>query len=323
MATVMAMDQTLSVSALALGIEAFLTHCQLHRDLSPHTLRAYQSDLAPFIASFSATLDTPEALQLHVLGYWSGVSGQGLAKTSLRRKASALKSLFKFLLREGYAPPNSLPLKFYQPKAQRRLPHFLTATDIANLRAYLKEQPAVGHSQRVMALRNYAIVEVLYSSGIRVSELVGLNHEDVNWDDAECLIRGKGNRERISFISQKALVALKAYRNALGTTQQATSGLMPVFLNPSGQRLSTRSVGRMLDTLGQAVGLSQPLHPHLFRHTFATHLLNQNVDLRTVQELLGHQAITSTQIYTHVTTDRLRQAYLLAHPRANTSPRGE
>jgi integrase/recombinase XerC len=322
LATVMAMDQALSVSALALGLEAFLTHCQLHRHLSPHTLRAYQSDLAPFVASLSPTLDSPQALQLHVLGYWSGVSGQGLAKTSLRRKASALKSLFKFLLREGYAPPNSLPLKFYQPKAQRRLPHFLTAPEVASLRTYWQQQPPVGHSQSVLALRNHAIVEVLYSSGIRVSELVGLNHEDVNWDEAECLIRGKGSRERISFMSQKALVALKAYHNVLASTPQGNTGDMPVFLNPSGQRLSTRSVGRLLETLGQAVGLSQPLHPHLFRHTFATHLLNQNVDLRTVQELLGHQAITSTQIYTHVTTDRLRQAYLLAHPRANTSPRG-
>lgn len=314
------------------GASAFLAHLQLHRNVSPHTLRAYQGDLAHFCQwmhhyqpmEAEGALETQEPgaafaqWRLATDAYMDTLMRQPLARTSLRRKVSALKTFFKYLVREGYASAKALPLTFQPPKPPRRLPHFLSQQDVQSLLAQL-DLAQLGD------LRSRAIVEVLFTSGIRVTELVGLNLGDIDWQAGELLIRGKGNRERLAFVSEAALTTLRLYRlrlavGALPAADQRPE--LPVWLNQRGQRLTARSVARDIAELGARLGLPMPLHPHVFRHSFATHLLNQGLDLRLVQELLGHQSITSTQIYTHVTTERLRSAYLKAHPRALSSAPG-
>jgi integrase/recombinase XerC len=244
--------------------------------------------------------------------YIAYLSGRGLSKSSIARKGSSLKTFFKFLMKERYFSDNSLPIVFHRPKLLRKLPDFLSADEIECLLRAVDADP-----DSPLKARNRAMIEILFSSGIRVGELTMLDLGDVNWEQAELLIQGKGGRERIAFISQRALDALQAYRAVWeDLTDAPAMQTSPLFLNKDGQRLNVRSVRRFLVALGNDAQLSKPLHPHVFRHSFATHLLNHGVDLRVVQELLGHISIRSTQIYTHVSTERLKRAYLKAHPRA-------
>jgi integrase/recombinase XerC len=247
--------------------------------------------------------------------YIAVLNGRGLSKSSIARKGSSLKTFFKFLMKERYFADNSLPIVFHRPKLLRRLPDFLSAEEIERLLRVIDAEP-----DSPLKARNRAIIEILFSSGIRVGELALLDTEHVNWEQAELLIKGKGGRERIAFISQRALDALRAYCDVWSELADAPAGPdSPLFLNKDGGRLNVRSVRRLLVELGAAAELTKPLHPHVFRHSFATHLLNHGVDLRVVQELLGHISIRSTQIYTHVSTERLKRAYLKAHPRANVA----
>jgi integrase/recombinase XerC len=304
------------------GAAAFLNYVDVARNLSLHTQRAYQSDLTVFLGWLPTFLETYEEesskeLSLHPLpaAYIGYLNGCGLSKTSLARKGSSLKTFFKFLMKERYFAEHSLPIVFHRPKLLRRLPGFLSQDEIMTLIQALMRQPA-----SPLRARNLAIIEMLFSSGIRVGELAALDIGHVNWDQAELLIRGKGDRERIAFISQRAMDALHAYRKLWGQLCSDTPQFeSPLFLNCGGKRLNVRSIRRLLIEIGEAAGLSKSLHPHVFRHSFATHLLNHGVDLRIVQELLGHVSIRSTQIYTHVSTERLKRAYLKAHPRANFS----
>lgn len=305
------------------GAAAFLNYLDVARNLSPHTQRAYQADVADFLqwvplfvsdrqSSGSASRD---ALLLHELpsSYVAYLNGKGLSKTSLARKSSSLKTYFKFLMKERYFEENSLPIVFHRPKLLKRLPEFLSPPEIESLLQAVEREP-----DSPLKFRNRAIIEVLFSSGIRVGELVLLDMGHVNWEQAELLIKGKGGRERMAFVSQRAMDALHAYRRVWGQLcPDRPQFESPLFLNYEGQRLNVRSVRRLLVETGQAARLEKPLHPHVFRHSFATHLLNHGVDLRIVQELLGHVSIRSTQIYTHVSTERLKRAYLKAHPRAN------
>lgn len=303
------------------GVEAFLNYVEVVRNLSPHTLRAYRKDTAEFLAWLPGFLrekppSAREEPSFHDLpsAYISHLSGRELSRTSLARKGSALKSLFKFLMKERYFSENSLPLLFHRPKLPRRLPHFLSPDDVERLLKAVEDTP-----DSPLARRNRAVIETLFSAGIRVSELVSLNWEDVSPDQAELRVQGKGGRERIAFVSQRAMRAIAAYRHVWPQLNAEPLRYdKPVFLNCDGGRLDVRSVRRLLLKAGQAAQLEKPLHPHVFRHSFATHLLNRGVDLRVVQELLGHVSIRSTQIYTHVSTERLKRAYLQAHPRAHT-----
>jgi len=313
------------------GAAAFLSYLDVARGLSPHTQRAYQADIADFLAwlpRFLSERERPDEMSqgredppLHDLpaAYIAYLGGRGLSRTSLARKGSSLKTFFKFLMKERYFSESSLPVVFHRPKLLRRLPEFLSPDEIQSLLRALSNVP-----ESPLKARNRAIIEVLFSSGIRVGELAALDMGHVNWEQAELLIQGKGGRERISFISQNALNALQAYRRVWGQLcEDAPQYESPLFLNCDGKRLNVRSVRRLLVDLGESAGLTRPLHPHLFRHSFATHLLNHGVDLRIVQELLGHISIRSTQIYTHVSTERLKRAYLKAHPRANFGSSGE
>jgi integrase/recombinase XerC len=309
------------------GAIAFLSHLDLTRNLSPHTLRAYQSDITNFLAWLDGFALEREALATQPDTFWrelpsayiTHLSGQQFSKTSLARKGSSLKTFFKFLMKERYFEENSLPVVFHRPRLSRRLPNFISPAEIEQLRtAALKE------ADSALKWRNLAILELLFSSGVRVGELSSLNLGDINWEELELRIQGKGGRERLAFFSQRALQALlqyKAFRPELGTEPMTADS--PLLLNKNGTRLDVRSIRRVLLALGQQAQVEKPLHPHVFRHSFATHLLNSGVDLRVVQELLGHVSIRSTQIYTHVSTERLKRAYMKAHPRAAQSARAE
>jgi integrase/recombinase XerC len=304
------------------GATAFLSHLDVNRGLSPHTLRAYQSDISYFQQWLPAFIQEKQQdgrldIPLHDLpsAFISHLSGRKLSKTSMARKGSAIKSFFKFLMKERYFKEHALPLIFPRPKLPRRLPEFLSMDEVESLLLAVTKAP-----DSPLKLRNRAIVELLFSSGIRVGELVALDWGHISWEQAEFRILGKGDRERVAFASNRAMGALKAYANAWSELSEAPSAYnSPFFLNKDGTRLNVRSVRRLLVELGKLAQLDKPLHPHVFRHSFATHLLNHGVDLRIVQELLGHISIRSTQIYTHISTERLKRAYLKAHPRANPS----
>lgn len=321
------------------GADAFLNYLDVARNLSSHTLRAYQGDINEFLAWFSvyaeeAGLAVPEStdgdshretlplvaasqrqrvlldIPMAYLGY---LGGRGLSKTSLARKGSALKTFFKFLMKERYFPEGELPILFRRPKLMKRLPAFLLPEEIAALLNAVEQMP-----DTPLKARNRAIVEVLFSSGLRVGELTALDIGHINWEQSELRIQGKGGRERLAFVSRSGMQALTAYFKEWPSLRgdAPPRAEHPFFLNRDGDRLNVRSVRRLLLELGESAGIDKPLHPHVFRHSFATHLLNNGVDLRIVQELLGHVSIRSTQIYTHVTTERLKRAYLQAHPRA-------
>jgi integrase/recombinase XerC len=306
------------------GADAFANYIDVARNLSPHTLRAYQTDIAEFLAwlpSYEQADDlgamSPSQIQQRLLDlpsvYLTWLGNKGLSKSTLARKGSALKTFFKFLMKERYFPEGDLTLLFRRPKLMRRLPEFLSPEEIAALIRAVDAAP-----ESPLKRRNWAIVEVLFSSGIRVGELTAMNQEDINWEHGELRIQGKGGRDRLAFVSRDALRALETYRGVwMQLSGQSPMPELPFFLNYNGERLNVRSVRRLLLELGQVAGLSKPMHPHVFRHSFATHLLNNGVDLRLVQELLGHVSIRSTQIYTHVSTERLKRAYMQAHPRAN------
>jgi integrase/recombinase XerC len=306
------------------GAAAFADYLDVARSLSPHTLRAYRSDIGEFLQWLPVYLDsgptvgaitTPSAPRLQDLpsAYLSTLAGRTLAKTSLARKGAALKTFFKFLMKERYFDEGELPLLFRRPKLIRRLPEFLSVAEIDALLAAVDNEP-----DSPLKLRNRAIIEVLFSSGIRVGELNALDCGHIHWEAGELRVQGKGGRDRIAFVSRTALQAMSAYNRCREElTGQPAQAEHPFFLNRDGERLNVRSVRRLLVDLGTKAQLHKPMHPHVFRHSFATHLLNNGVDLRIVQELLGHASIRSTQIYTHVTTERLKRAYMQAHPRAN------
>ncbi|MEM0952064.1 MAG: tyrosine-type recombinase/integrase [Cyanobacteria bacterium P01_H01_bin.74] len=327
------------------GQDAFYHYLEITRNLSENTLRAYKRDTETFLHWLKSEFRFQHPLPLHqqnhqlhqiAPAYVQHLSMQMLARPSVARKTSVIKSFFKFLMKDRFFKDNSFPLLFHRPKLQRKLPQFLSSEEIERLyqsaqqskQTDLKveshsrktESQRIDSKNQALALRNQAIIALLFSAGIRVSELTQLNFCHLNINDAELKVLGKGNRERMAFMSPKAIDVLQVYKaqwHCLTENQPVYDS--PVFVNHLGSRLTTRSVRRMLEKLAKQAGIEKASHPHVFRHSFATHLLNNGVDLRVVQELLGHVSIRSTQIYTHITTERLKQAYFKAHPRATVS----
>lgn len=304
------------------GCEEFLSHLGLHRDLSANTLRAYGKDLEMFMAWFQTLEDfsaEPEDMRRLPNLYIQYLHGQQLAKSSVSRKLSALKMFFKYLLKEQWFELGELSLQFQGPKQLKKLPEFITPQELQKLKQTVSSgSSGTWRDLDPLSLRNLLILEVLFSSGVRVAELTRLRVADISREEGEVLVLGKGRRERITFISQEAMDILDVYLSQAypALAEGAAKPHSLIFINYKGEPLTERSVHRMLTELAREAGLSKRLSPHVFRHSFATHLLNHGVDLRVVQELLGHVSIRTTQIYTHVTTDRLKQAYLKAHPRA-------
>ena len=234
---------------------------------------------------------------------------QEYSKGTIARKLSSIRSFYRFLCQEGVTDTN--PAKAVRtPKLDRKLPHFLDSSEVVKL----LESP---DTDQLQGLRDRAILELLYSTGMRVSELVGLDFEDLDTWGEVVRARGKGKKERLAPVGRPAMNALKAYTEGRKTApDRQRFDPRAIFLNKHGKRISARSVQRILDKYIKQVGLSGKTSPHTLRHSFATHLLDGGADLRAVQELLGHESIATTQIYTHLTAERLREVYDKAHPRA-------
>jgi integrase/recombinase XerC len=295
------------------AVEGFLRYLRIERNASPMTLKSYRSDLdrlLQFLVSTDAGLHEPRDVSIGQLrAYVADLSQRGYARSTIARRLASLRSLFEYCRREKLVESN--PARALRtPRQGRKLPHFLSTEQVAKLlETPPDDQPA--------GLRDRAILETLYSAGLRVSELVSLDLADWDRDSNVLRVRGKGRKERIAPVGRFAAAAILNWLQHRQTdnSPSATDG-DAMFLNRFGRRLSARSVGRMLDKHIAAAGLDQLTSPHTLRHSFASHMLDGGADLRSVQELLGHKSLTTTQIYTHVSTRRLRETYDRAHPHA-------
>jgi integrase/recombinase XerC len=280
---------------------------------SPHTHLNYLSDLTAFCTFLrgpqNKPLPTPAEIDVLTLrSYLAQLNRQGMAKTSVARKLSVLRSFFRHLVRQGVVERNPAEA-VASPKRGRLLPGFLTVDQAQELMTQPKED-------KWTALRDRAILETFYSTGIRNAELTGLRRGDVDWSDAMVTVLGKGNKERKVPIGRHALSALTDYLNAAAPTGVIvdTSPASPLFGNRRGRALTTRSIHRIVKKYMRQIG-APDFSPHTLRHSFATHLLEGGADLRAVQEMLGHASLSTTQRYTHLQVDHLMQVYDLAHPR--------
>jgi len=294
----------------------YINYLEVERNASPYTVRNYTTDLlgSERIKGFFTFLtergiqslnEVDRALLRDYLAY---LMEQGLAKASIARKLSAIRSFYRYLVREELLPVNPVQ-KTSSPKLDRRLPSFLTIEEITRL----LEAPDVSTPQ---GQRDRALLELLYASGPRVSELVKLNLEQVDLDTREIRVWGKGAKERMVLMGEPAAEALTTYLNQGRLALLGEKRTNALFLNRYGERLTARSVQNILQEYANMVGMDKRVHPHMLRHTFATHLLDGGADLRVVQELLGHASLSSTQIYTHVSKSQAKKVYLSAHPMA-------
>lgn len=293
------------------AVQQFLQYLRVERNASDLTLKSYREDLTALqsylAAAYGGECPPPEQVStIDLRGYVTWLHSRQYAKSTIARRLASLRSFFRFGAREGWAESNpARPLR--NPRRQRKLPHFLTNDEVDGLlRAPPGDQPA--------GLRDRAIFEVMYGAGLRVSEVVGLNDADIDFAGELMRIRGKGRRERMAPLGSFASQAIRAWQQV--RMLHPAEKQAPVFVNRFGRRLTTRSVGRMLEKYLKLTGLDSRTTPHTLRHSFATHLLDRGADIRSVQELLGHKSLTTTQIYTHVTTANLRAVYEKAHPRA-------
>lgn len=295
------------------SIPRFLRYLKVERNCSDLTIKSYGEDLELLYGFLSDSISgSPSPSQITPLDlrkYVSALHEAGYAKSSVARRLASMRSYFRFCQREGLCDSNpAKPLR--NPRREQKLPHFLTGSEIGKLLS----APPKGEP---MGLRDRAMLETLYSAGLRVSELVGVNLSDLDLDDGLVRVRGKGKRERLAPLGSFAVTAIRVWLQnrtpANGLSKEAASA---VFLNKFGKRLTTRSVARMLEKYLKLTGLDLRTSPHTLRHSFATHLLDRGADIRSVQELLGHKSLVTTQIYTHVSTAGLRKAYEKAHPRA-------
>lgn len=288
----------------------FILYLRDVRDASPHTVRNYSADITAFfdfLRRISPSYELKYVDRSVIRSYLTKLYVDRKAKASAQRKLSALKSFFKFLVREGYLEKNVLSA-VRSPKGERRLPSFLDNAEVVRL----IEAP---DTSTLLGLRDRAILELLYSTGIRVSELVGLNVEDVDLIGEVVKVRGKGKKQRLAPMGRPAAIELSYYLNSPRRRRRTSAG-NAVFLNRAGARLTTRSVGRVVKKYVRQTALKAGVSPHTLRHTFATHLLNAGADLRSIQELLGHKSISTTVIYTHVSTEKMQEEYSKSHPRA-------
>lgn len=286
---------------------------KIERNASQLTVKSYSDDLGhlcEFFEEQSGVVPAPRDVDVSQLrSYVAYLHECGYARSTVARRLACLRSFFRYCNREGICETNpAKPLR--TPRAGRKLPHFLTTDEVGRL---LITPPA----NQSDGIRDRAILETMYSAGLRVAELVGLNLSDLDRSAGIIRVLGKGRKERIAPIGSFAMKALGQWlevrRPDLTAEQDDQNAL---FLNRFGRRLTTRSIGRMLEKHIKLAGLSTQTSPHTLRHSFATHLLDGGADLRSVQELLGHKSLTTTQIYTHVSTRRLRETYEAAHPHA-------
>ncbi|MDP8298641.1 MAG: tyrosine recombinase XerC [Candidatus Tantalella remota] len=285
-------------------VEKFANYLDIEKNYSKHTLRGYRSDLTE-LAEFLSDKDPKKITHLDLRRFLAELKRRDCAKRTVVRKLGAIRSFFKFLFREKYIKNNPAD-SIFTPKLDKKLPEFLDIDKTIKL-------VTAPQLDNLLGLRDRAILEVLYSTGIRVSELVGINEEDIDLIAGVVKVRGKGKRERIALLGSESQRAIRNYTGDSGRVSKLSG---PFFLNNRGTRLTDRSVRRIIDKYVLKCSIEQKISPHSIRHSFATHLINNGADLRSVQELLGHQNLSTTQIYTHMGSKRIREMYEKAHPRA-------
>lgn len=327
-------------------IQKFLDYLKFERRFSEHTAKCYGADLAQFGEFIKAGAESGAHHTGHVsLGHHDGESDHGVAvatevqvevdqllfsaqtesvraylahlnekqysKATVARKLATLRSFYKFLVKRNYITSSPV-VSIRTPKQDKKLPRFLEYEEVKRL---LGTPP----TNTWLGARDRAILETLYSTGIRVSELVALNMDDIDFLGEVVHVRGKGKKERIAPIGSSALQVIQHYMEYRNKRAQNNGNFdsRVLFVNKHGRRLSTRSVRRKMDKYLKMAGLDPAISPHTLRHSFATHMLNNGADLRSVQELLGHQSLSTTQVYTHLSTNRLKEVYDHAHPRNN------
>jgi integrase/recombinase XerC len=298
-------------------VQQYAEHLRGERNVSPHTLRNYLSDLAQFddflrqrelCLKAEGEID-PRKIDVHVVRAYLAALAKDRKKSSIGRKIAALKGFFRYLISMRKLDEDPL-LLIHSPKQEKPLPAFLSVDDVFQLLGGIKIDTGLD-------IRDRAVLEVFYSTGIRVSELVGLNWADVDFQLEIIRVVGKGSKERIVPIGEIALRALRDYgQEQREKWQLSAKGETAVFLNNRGHRITTRSVARIVEKHLKQAGIHVKMGPHGLRHSFATHLLNSGADLRSIQELLGHASLSTTQRYTHLNLDALTAVYDKAHPRA-------
>ena len=292
--------------------EVFVNYLRYERNMSPETIRAYEKDLHQFLRFFAKGDGDPaqpgELTTLQIREYLQHLKDKNYQKTTVVRKLATIRSFYKCLLKKGIVTTNPLT-DIPTPKVEKKIPHFLGTEEVEKL---LNAPQGNGFQPG----RDRAILETLYSTGLRVSELTALNVGDIDVTGEVVKARGKGRRERVMPVGSFALQAIKAYIELRAQVPHINEkDPEALFLNRFGDRLSSRSIRKIIDKYIKVTGLSEKTSPHTLRHSFATHLLNRGANLRMVQELLGHKHLSTTQIYTHVTTDAMKRAYEEAHPR--------
>ena len=305
-------------SELDAAIDNFLTYLRVERGLSPATLDAYRADLLDFAASKDAartwrkSADVP-VRYLGALAAPLGGNRAALRPTTLRRKAASLRGFYKFAYSEGFIETD-LASRFDLPRQTRLLPHVLTVEEVERLLETQSDATPAG-------LRDRALLELLYAAGLRISEALGLDREDIDLEGGLVRVIGKGDRERQVPVGEIAVDWVRRYVGEVrpGWLEAGRSDLRrggALFLSARGERLDRRRAWEMLVLSARAANLADGISPHTLRHSFATHLLEGGADLRVVQELLGHASINTTQLYTHLTGERIKDVYARAHPRA-------
>ena len=282
-------------------VEKFVRYLEIEKNYSPHTTLNYALDLKDFFDFLGdAPLEKVDYLALRK--YLATLKEKNHRSRTVARHLSSLRSFFRFLVREGFLKTNPI-LSLASPKIDKHLPQFLTEEEVTKLIDTALSQDACG-------LRDKAMLETFYSTGMRISEVAGLNFSDIDQISGIVKVRGKGKKERIVPIGEQALAAIRRYQQVRGQQTDA------VFLNKHGRRLTTRGMRGLVHKYIMLASIKQGVSAHTLRHSFATHLLNRGADLRSVQELLGHANLATTQIYTHLTTEKLKNVYDKAHPRA-------
>ncbi len=295
-------------------LEAFIDTLKAEKGYSSHTCRAYRADIDEFMRFTAGARalnpedaesifmeDLPSLGKHCVRNYLARLVQSGKAKRTIARKLSSLKAFFNYLIKSGHlavSPADTIPF----PKLERSIPRFLSIDDLFRLLDSIPWDTWEGR-------RNLALFETFYSTGMRVSEIEGLNMGDIDFSRQMIRVLGKGSKERVVPVGERALNAVKEYRMTVDPD------IEPVFVNKRMSGLKARSIRRILDEVVDACRLKVPVSPHTLRHSFATHMLDSGADLRGIQEILGHASLSTTQIYTHVSMDRLMQVYDKAHPR--------
>jgi integrase/recombinase XerC len=294
-------------------LEKFEHYLSVEKNVSPHTLRNYVTDLRQFshyLHSEYPERDFTTVDSLTIRSYL-GVLHKKNRKSSIARKLASLRTFYTFLIRKGLLKDNPAAV-VSTPRLEKHMPSFLSIDEMFSLLTMPDDTTLAG-------IRDRAIMEMLYSSGLRVSELVGMNEEHLDVNLGIVKVMGKGKKERIVPVGGKALEALQNYSNALEVMHESTpphSTKRPLFLNQRGGRLTARSVARIINRYIEQCGLLKNISPHSLRHTFATHMLDAGADLRAIQELLGHVSLSTTQKYTHVSVSKLMETYDNAHPKS-------